>query len=281
MSFDQLQRPLIAAFEDIANTAVKYSDVEQEATSLRAVIGERDADFAAANARAVDAERRVAEALAQIEQQRGQLAELARERDDASGLQEMLAERAATLGQEREVAQAEVAILREALARTERAGQESAAASDAMRAEIGSLRAALTQAEREGLARGSAAEAMQEEVEALRDTLARTERRAQQRAAASQALEIAFVGLRAKWAKAEHESRESAAAAKAMYAEIMALRGTLNATRRIGQAAIAAFRIDNKTPVELDGPRGWRQPIARFFDIGLASKWRERNGAGE
>src|SRR5262249_37345456 len=52
VSFQQLQKPLQQAFEEVAQTAAKYSEVEREATALRAVITERDAALAAADARA-------------------------------------------------------------------------------------------------------------------------------------------------------------------------------------------------------------------------------------
>ncbi len=67
VSFQQLQRPLLQAFESVANTAAKYPEVEQEATALRAAVGERDAVIEAADARAAGAEGRLAEALIEID----------------------------------------------------------------------------------------------------------------------------------------------------------------------------------------------------------------------
>src|SRR6516162_4687127 len=69
VSFQQLQRPFLRVFEDVAQTAAKYPVIEQEATALRAALGERDAAVEAVNARAVAVEGRLAEALAEIEAQ--------------------------------------------------------------------------------------------------------------------------------------------------------------------------------------------------------------------
>src|SRR6516164_4555311 len=83
VSFQQLQRPFLQVFEDVANTAAKYPAIEQEARALRASVSERDAAVAAGDARAAVVEGRLAEALVEIEQQRAQIAELASERDAA------------------------------------------------------------------------------------------------------------------------------------------------------------------------------------------------------
>jgi hypothetical protein len=98
ISFQQLQRPLIQGFEDVAKVAAKYSEIEREATVLRTAVGERDAAVAAGDARAAAVEGRLAEALAEIEQQRVQIAELARERNALAGsLEAARAELAAEL----------------------------------------------------------------------------------------------------------------------------------------------------------------------------------------
>ena len=41
VSFQQLQRPFLQVFEDVAQTAARYPVIEQEATALRAALGER------------------------------------------------------------------------------------------------------------------------------------------------------------------------------------------------------------------------------------------------
>ncbi len=98
ISFQQLQRPFIQGFQDVAKVAAKYSEIEREATVLRTAVGERDATVAAGNVRAAAVEGRLAEALAEIEQQRVQIAELARERNALAGsLEAARAELAAEL----------------------------------------------------------------------------------------------------------------------------------------------------------------------------------------
>ena len=73
--------PLLQAFEDVAEVAAKFPEIEQEAAALRAPVAERDTGLASAQLRADAAEARLADALAEIEGQRAQIAELARERD--------------------------------------------------------------------------------------------------------------------------------------------------------------------------------------------------------
>src|SRR5271166_3508850 len=275
VSFQQLQRPLLQAFEGVAEIAAKYPEIEQEATALRTAVSERDAVVAAAGARAVVAEGRLAEALAEIEGLRAQIAELARERDEASSLKATLAERETMLTQlsrradERLAAlqstQAEVAACEAALGRAEQEAQERGAAAEAMRAEVGALRETLVRTEGEAQERAVAAEAMRAEVGALRETLVRTEGEAQERAVAAEAMRAEVGALRGRLARAEGEAQQRAAAAGALQAEIAALQGTLAAARQVGQAAIAAFRIETAAPASLPPQRGWRLAIMRFL----------------
>src|SRR5215472_12915504 len=79
VGFQQLQRPFQRAFEEVAKVAAKFPEVEQEAVTLRAAVGERDAVAEAAGARATAVEERLAAALAEIEQQRAQIVGLAGE----------------------------------------------------------------------------------------------------------------------------------------------------------------------------------------------------------
>jgi hypothetical protein len=272
VSFQQLQRPFLRAFEDVANTAAKYTEIEQEASALRASVGERDAVVEAAEGRAAGAEGRLAEALLEIDHQRGQIAELARERDEVSRLNTALAERETALADLSrradellaafQAAQAEAAAREAALSHAEQEVQERGAAALAMQSEVAALRDALTQA---GEERAVAADAMQAEVTALRGTLAHAEREAQQRAAAAQALQAELATLCGTLAQAEREAQEHVAAAAALQSEIVRLQGTLDAARQVGKAAIAAFRIETAVPMKRDEPRGWRQAIMRFF----------------
>ena len=280
IGFQQLQSPFQQVFEEVAKVAAKYPDIEQEAASLRAAVGERDALVEAADGRAVTVEGRLAEAFAQIEQQQAQIAALATERDEARGLKATLEERETALADRShradellaalQVAQAEAAAREAALERAEQEAQERGVVAEAMRSEIAVLRGALTQAQRAGQERAVAADAMQAEVTALREALAQAEREAQQRAAAAQALEAEVGALRGGLARAERDARERAAAVAASQAEVVALQGTLTAARQVGKAAIAAFRASSAAPMEPDRPLGWRQAMMRFFGAGTS-----------
>ena len=278
IGFQQLQSPFQQVFEEVAKVAAKYPDIEQEAASLRAAVGERDALVEAADGRAVTVEGRLAEAFAQIEQQQAQIAALATERDEVRGLKATLEERETALADRShradellaalQVAQAEAAAREAALERAEQEAQERGVVAEAMRSEIAVLRDALTQAQRAGQERAVAADAMQAQVTALRDALAQAEREAQQRAAAAQALEAEVGALRGGLARAERDARERAAAVAASQAEVVALQGTLTAARQVGKAAIAAFRASSAAPMEPDRPLGWWQAMMRFFGAG-------------
>jgi hypothetical protein len=305
VSFQQLQRPFLQVFEDVAQTAARYPVIEQEATALRAALGERDAAVEAVNARAAAVEGRLAEALAEIEAERAQIAALARERDEAISLRATLADRETAVtelsrradelvaalqaaqaeaaareaalqhteleAQERGAAaaamQAEIGALRQTVEQAERAEREHAIAAEATQAEIGTLREAVVQAERE---RAADATALQSEVAGLRDTLARVEREAQERADRGQRLQTEVVTLRGRLARAEGEARERAAAAAAFQAQIVTLQDSLTAARQVGKAAIEAFRVDTAAPTKPDEPRGWRQSIMRLFGAGTS-----------
>src|SRR5271165_3872237 len=164
VSFQQLQRPFLQVFEYVAKTAAKYREIEQEASGLRTTVSERDAVVDAAKLRANAAEARLVDAFAEIEAQRTQIADLAREHDDraeiertANGLKATLAEREIALAEHSrradelraalQVAQAEAAAREAALRHAEQEAQERRATAEAMQGEIATLRDALTQAE--------------------------------------------------------------------------------------------------------------------------------------
>jgi sulfotransferase family protein len=272
VGFQQLQRPFIAGFEDIAKTAVKYSEIAREAASLRTVVGERDADLAAADARAAAAEGRLAEAQAEIEAQRGQIAELASERDQAGGLKMMLAEREATsaelsrqvdeLAGALEAARGEAAAREAALRCTEEEALQAGSAAAAMQNEIATLRDTLAQAERVEQERTATVGKLEAELEALRETLARTKR---ERAVAAASVQSEIMSLRDALAQAERKVQQHMTAAAALQGEVVTLQETLAAAREVGKAALAAFRIDTAALVKPLGPRGWRHAIAQFF----------------
>src|SRR6516164_6897422 len=188
VGFQQLQSPFQQVFEDVAKTAAKYPAIEQQATALRATVSERDAAVEAADARAAGAEGRLADALLEIDHQRGQIAELARERDEVSRLNAALAERETALADlsrradellaALQAAQAEVAAREAALSHAEQEAQDRAAAALTMQSEVAAMRDALTQAERAGQEREVVvdAQALEAEVGALRGGLERAAR---------------------------------------------------------------------------------------------------------
>jgi hypothetical protein len=68
VAFQQVQRPFLRDFEEIARTAAKYAEIEQELTTSRAIA-------ASAERRANAAEARLTEAMAEIERRRQQITE--------------------------------------------------------------------------------------------------------------------------------------------------------------------------------------------------------------
>ena len=241
VSFQQLQRPFQQAFEGVAEIAAKYREIEQETTALRAVVGERDVGIAAAEGRANAAEARLADAVAEIEEQRARIADLAREHDDADGLRATLAEREAALA-ELSRRTDELLAARQS-AQAERAGQESAVATAAIEAEVVALREALAQAERQAEDHAAETAARQVEVAALWDTLAQAEdeaRRAQEHAAAMAAAQHEIAALRGVIGKAEQEAEDRAAEVDAMQVEVVTLQAALAHAEWAAQRRTAA-----------------------------------------
>jgi hypothetical protein len=240
VSFQQLQRPFQQAFEGVAEIAAKYREIEQETTALRAVVGERDVGIAAAEGRASTAEARLADAVAEIEEQRARIADLARERDDANCLAQ---ERAAAMA----AAQHEIAALRGVVGKAEQEAEERAAEVDAMQVEVVTLQTALAHAEWAAQRRTAAAEALEAEVAALRAKLAQAEGEATERSTAAAAMEAEIFTLRDRRAQAENEAQGRAAATAALHGEIAGLRKMLVQSERESQeraAAVAALRSE-------------------------------------
>jgi hypothetical protein len=250
VSFQQLQKPLLQSFEDVAKTAAKYPEIEQEATALRALVGERDSGIDAAELRANSAEASLAEALVEIEGQGAQIAELAKEREARAEI-----EREARAEIERE---ARAEIEREARAEIEREANE-------LKTTLAEREVALRHAERQAQEHAAGALAMQSEIALLRDDLARAERAEQARAAAAVTLEAGIAALRGRLAQTKREAQECGAAAEAMRAENAMLQNTLAAAQQVGKAAIAAFRSSSAAAMEPDRPLGWRRAMIRFF----------------
>jgi hypothetical protein len=267
VSFQQLQRPFFQVLEDVARTAAKFPEIEQEATALRAALGERDAAVEAVNARAVAVEGRLAEALAEIEAQRGQIAALASQRDAiietaehrASGAEARLADAVAEIEAQRgEIAglagerearaefereanglRATLAEREQALAELSRRGDELLAAQQASRTELAAREAALQGAEQRAQERAAAADAMQSEIAALQEAVAKAEARTQERAASTEAMQTEMAALRGGLARTEREAQDRAAAGAALQSEIGGLRATLAKAEREAQERAA------------------------------------------
>ena len=177
ITFQQLQRPLLQVFEELAQTAAKFPEVEQEAMTLRKAVSERDEIVETANVRAVRAEVGLAEALLEIDQLRAQIAELVREVDALRGVKATLAEHEAEEQSRRENELAEaLQVLLTQLPAYEAAlrqvKQEGAAATAAFAAELRGLRERLAQTECERNERAGAAAALQAEIMTLRSGFA-------------------------------------------------------------------------------------------------------------
>jgi hypothetical protein len=243
VSFQQLQRPLLQAFEGVAEVAAKFPAIEQEAAGLRALVAERDTGLASAHLRADAAEARLADALAEIEGQRAQIAELAERRDEREAM------RAEIEGQRAQI--------------TELA--EHRDEHEAMRAEITALWDTLVQADQEAQRQETAGAALEAEVEAMRETLAKTKTESEQRAAAERGLQAEVVTLRRRIVQVEDEATKRREAAAALEAQIATLQDTLAAAREAGRAAVAAFRLDTAPPIKPERQGGWRQGVMRFF----------------
>jgi hypothetical protein len=166
VGFQQLQRPFLQAFADVAQVAAKYPEIHQEAAALRAAV--ETAEY-----RANASEARLADAAATIEGQRAQIAEIARERDNHAELAGTAGDLTGKLA-EREAAFAEVS----------RRADDHLAALQALQAELELREAALRGAQQEAQERGAAAEAMRAEVAGLREALAQAERAGEEHAAA-------------------------------------------------------------------------------------------------
>jgi hypothetical protein len=238
VSFQQLQRPFLQVFEDVAKVAAKFPEVEKEAAGLRGAVGERDQAVEAVDRRANAAETRLAEALAEIEGLRAQIAEVARERNDRAEIEREASSLKGTLAARDAV-----------FAELSRRADELLAALQVAQADAAACEAALRRAEQEGHEHGVVAEAMQGEIAALRDALAQAERAAQERAIAAETMQAEVALLREALGKEERE-------AAALQAEIVAVQGTLTAARQVGTTAIAAFRVSTAAPVEPDRPGG-------------------------
>ena len=245
VSFQQLQKPFLRTFEEVAQVATvlqaavetaehranaseaRLADAENETTALRGLVAKAEQEAA---------ERGIAAAAmeAEVETLRDALAQAEREGQ----------EHAATA----EAVQAEVMTLRDALSQAERVGREHTATAEAVQAEVMPLRDALAQAERVGREYAATAEATQAEVMALRDALSQAERVGREHTATAEAVQAEVMRLRDALAQAERDRHERAAAQEAMQREIGVLR---RAVVQDAQERVAATTAMQREIVEL------------------------------
>jgi hypothetical protein len=198
VSFQQLQTPLVQAFEGVAEVASKYAEIEQEAAALRMQVSERDTELASAQQRADTAEARLADALTEIEGQRAQIADLARERAArAETERELSAIKAALSGRE---------------AALKRAEEERAAANLTLEADLGALHEKVAQAERDLQQRVNATQVLEREVRALRTRLDQAEVEATERRTAVAALQTEIAALQGSLSAAREAGKAAVAA---------------------------------------------------------------------
>jgi chromosome segregation ATPase len=267
VGFQQLQRLLEQAFENVAKIAAEFPAIEQEAAALRVQVSERDAGLASAQLRADAAEARLVDARAEIEGQRAQIAELAERRDEREAMRAEIEGQRAQIAElaerrdEREAMRAEIEGQRAQIAELAEVLEER----DAMRTEIAALWDTLAQAEQEAQQREAAAAAMQDEIAALRSTLAQAQREARQHVATAEALEVELRGLRERSRQADREATEQRTTVAALRAEVATLQGALAAAREVGRAAVAAFRVDIAAPAISHARRGRLQAVMKFL----------------
>ncbi len=199
VTFQQLQGAFQRDFEQQAAAAARLPALEEEAVALH----ER-----AAAAEALEAE---------VDRQRAQLADLARERDET----------AAALAS----ARAEIEDLRNAVALSEREADERTAAATAMQSKFGEIHEALTEAQKRAEEGDSAAAALRAEIVAVRGALVDTERRVVEAEAVPE-IRTELARLADMLARAEQEIWERAGLIETMRAEMLSLGEELSQNQR-------------------------------------------------
>jgi chromosome segregation ATPase len=194
IGFQQLQRPLEEAFENVAKIS---AEVKQEAVALRALVAER-------------------EALARLERaEQDRAAAAAAHQAEVVALWDTLVQ-AEQVAQQREAAattlQAEAETLRETLARTEAETQQRAAADRTLQAEAETLRETLARTEAETQQRAAADRTLQAEVTTLRRRFAEAEGQAAERRAEVAALQAEIATLQGTLSAAREVHRAAVAA---------------------------------------------------------------------
>jgi hypothetical protein len=247
VTFQQLQGAFQRDFEQVAAGAAKLSLLEPEAAALRASLEERDAQIETVRGEAQASAAQTAEALAEIERQRAQIAELVGGRDAAV----MALEAVRSEAQAGAVGMAEIERQRAQLADLLRERDEIAVALDAARAEVearGGSRldndGRVTELGEALGNRTAAADAMEAELAALREALAAAEHRVRESEASPAGLWAQLEDLRNAVAQAEWEAGERSAAVTMMQSEIGEIhQALLDAQERVveGETTAAAL----------------------------------------
>jgi hypothetical protein len=215
-TFQQLQAGLRREFEQAAAAAAKLPVLEQEAAVLRAALGERDAQIGTVRVEAEANAARVAVAAAEIEQQRGELSDLVRERDEmARALETARAafDTADATAAKLPMLEQEAAALRAALGE-----RDAQIGTVRVEAEANAARVAVAAAEIEQQ-RGELSDLVRE-----RDEMARALETAR---AAFEAADAARAHSEGRLSELEEALGSRAAAAEAMGAELTGLREAL------------------------------------------------------
>jgi hypothetical protein len=272
ISFQNSQAPLHQALENLAATATKYPELEQEAVALRADIEQRAATEAALRA---DIEQRAATEVAlraDIEQRAATEAAL------RADIEQRAATEAALRADIEQRAATEAALRadieqRAAIEAALRADIEQRAATEAalhVEIERGAEILRSTVAERDARER-AAAEVLQGEIASLRSQLAVSGRDLRERTTAVDALRGEIRSSRIQLAAAEREARERGTAAEVLQGEITSLRSELDAARDVGRAALASLRTPPAPIPEVPRNTGWVMVILRR--LGLRSSY--------
>jgi hypothetical protein len=236
IGFQKLHEPFQRAFESVAEIAAKLPQVEHDAADLRAADEALRADVEQRTAREAVLQREIeqraareAALRAEIEQRAATEAGLRCALDQAKHESEIREVRA-------EAVQAEMAAIRDVLAKTDRLLQEHSAAREVLHVELELAQDKLSDAQDRELTHHSALAALQADVNLLRLRLA----------------------------EAEQRDREGEAATALRLGEMASLRGELAAARDVGKAALAALRVTASISPSSSNPE-WPGAMLRCF----------------
>jgi hypothetical protein len=254
ISFQSLQAPQHKAVENLAATAAKHWELEQEAAALRAKIEGRAATETALRAEIEGRAATEAALRGDIEQRAATEAALRADIEQRAAseaaLRANIEQRAATEAALR--ADIEQRAVTEAALRAD--VEQRAATEAALRADIEQRELALG-AEIE---RGS---------EILRGTLDVAERASREHIAAAEALRGEITSSRLRVAASERDARECAAEAEALRDEVISVRGELAAARDVGRAALASLKGEAAMPPEAPRNVAWLTSALKLLGL--------------